>query len=242
MSIEQQLREAGADHVLRRPLADVLARGEHLRRRRARRTTLGVAAAVACAVAGGSLVIEPGTSPLVTSAVASFSGPRTNLSAAELAELNAACLATQEGVAGLPKDAVPVAAEERSGRYLAYYRHGTANGACSARAGADDRIRVMGMGSGTTAAPLAGDQALALVILGYADPGAGTGVDGLHAVAQISEAVRRVTLRVGGATYEGSLAAGAVFFWVTDRGFTEEQAGAAVLTAYDGEGRVIGRG
>lgn len=242
MSIEQEIRDAGADQVLQRPLAEVLARGDRLRRRRVRGMTVGALAVVVCAAVGGSLVVEPGSSPLVTSAVASFSGPRTNLTADELTRLNEACLATPQGEGGLPRDKLPVAAEERDGRYLAYYRHGAANGACSARAAADGTIRVTGMGSGTSARPLSGDQALALVVLGYADSGDGSRAEELHAVAQVSEAVRRVTLQVGDETFEGSLAAGAAFFWVTDQRFTEAEAGAAALTAYDAAGRVIGRG
>lgn len=240
MSIEQELRDAGSDTVLQRPLADVLARGEHLRRRRARRRMVGATGVLACAVVGGSLALGPGRSPLVAPAVASFSGPRTNLGAEELAELNRACLG--QGDVGIPRDQAPIAAEEREGRYLAYYRHGTANGACSAQAAGDRRIRVTGMGSGTSAQPLTGDDALALVILGYAESGNGAErVHDLHAVAETSDAVRRVTLQVGSETFEGTVASGAAFFWVTDRRFTEAEAGSATITAYDADGRVLGR-
>lgn len=246
MDMEHEIRDAGRTAVMTRSLDDILDRGDHLRRRRTRLVVLGTTAVAAFGAVGASVVLEPGTSPLVGPAVASFSGPSTNLSADRLAELNAACFAAQgeetaRSDAGIPAGVMPRAAEERDGRLLAFYQYADRNGSCAARVAGDGEIRVTGMASGTAARPLGAGEAVTVISSGYAGDGDAGPVTEVHAVAEVAPEVSRVVMRIDGTDVEGAVSDGAAFWWITDRTFPEDAAAAARVTAYDADGRVLGR-
>jgi hypothetical protein len=232
--LETRLREQATTVELDRPVDDVLRRGDHLRRRRTG-ALVGAGAAAAVALLAGSIALPPGSSPVVTSAVASWSGGTTNLTTDELTAISEACAERLP----IPAGTLPDAAESRSGTVLAYFRSDGAAVTCVGEELPGGRIEML-RGSTQEYTPLPEGTALGDDIrFGASDPGVEGGpVTGLWAVDEISAQVDRVTAKIGGETYDGTIIDGVTLFWVTG-GFERDQVDDAVFTAYDAQGQVL---
>ena len=250
IDIEQRLRESADTVAMNRPVDDILTRGDRLRRRRTRGMMAGVGAAAAMTALAASLVLPPSSSPLLTPAVASWSGGPTNLSAEELEAITDACLKGEDAPidddfprsGSIPEDTLPLAAESREGTVLAFFRHGDAEASCVAKRTADGAIGSAGLlvDEDTTTLP-AGTDLDRHIGFGYSDPGEfGGPMKDLWTIGEVSSRVERVTANVGGESFEGAIVDGVALFWVSEA-FTPEQVDNAVFTAYDSTGLVLAR-
>lgn len=234
--LETRLREQTGTPGLDRPVDDIFRRGDRLRRRRAG-AVVGAGAAAAVAVLAGSVALPPGSSPVVTSAVASWSGGTTNLSGDELRAVSDACLAGQSAI---PEGTLPLAAESRDGTVLAYFRGAGTQATCVADQSADATQMVSRWEHAYAPLPQGtdlGDD----VRFGYSDPGdEGGPVTGLWTADEVSGRVARVSAEIGGSTYDGTVVDETSLFWLAD-GFNADQVDDAVFTAYDAQGHVLAR-
>lgn len=246
--IEQQLRESANPMAMNRPVDDILARGDRLRRRRSRGLAVGLGAAASVAVLGASLAMPPGSTPVVPAAVASWSGGETNLSAKELEAITDACLKGAPSPAysvaprsgSIPDDTLPTAAESRDGTVLAYFRHGDAQASCIGDMDADGTVGSAGLLVDENVTPLsAGTDLDPHIGFGFSDPDEmGGPVTDLWTVNRVSSRVDRVSVEIAGETFEGTVVDGVVLFWISES-FSFEQVNDAVFTAYDSHGRVL---
>jgi hypothetical protein len=236
--LEHRIRASAATLTMGRPVDDILAHGDRLRRRR-RRGVLGAGAAVAVAAVGASIVLPPGSNPVVTSAVASWSGGRTNLTPKQLQEISDECLHGNHAEGSFPDGTLPVAAELRDDTVLAYFRHGDTELRCRGDVQGDDVARAGGFTGSYQPLPPGTD--LGALEYGFSDPGVEGGpVTGLWDVSPVSDDVAGVTAEVGGKTYDAGVVDGVALIWISDR-VTPEQADHLVLTAYDAQGKVLQR-
>lgn len=250
VDIEQRLRESGDAIAMSRPVEDILARGDRLRRRRSRGLAIGIGAAATVGALAASVALPLGSNPVVAPAVASWSGGETNLSAEELQAITDACLKGEPSPAysiiprsgSIPDDTLPTAAESRDGTVLAYFRHGDAQASCVGDVGADGTVGSAGLLVEENVTPLpAGTDLDPHIGLGFSDPGVEGGpVNELWTVNRVSSRVDRVTVEIAGQTFEGTVLHGVVLFWISES-FTFEQVNDAVFTAYDSHGRVLTR-
>jgi hypothetical protein len=235
--IETRLREQATTIVMHRSFEEVVDRGDRLRRRRTGRVA-GAGAAAAVAVLAGSIALPPGSSPVVAPAVAAWSGGPTNLTPTELASVSDACLAGQDSI---PTGTMPIAAQSRGATVLAYFRSDEAQATCVAaeQPSGDLRLERRLEQDATPLPP--GTDVGGEIRFGYADPGVEGGpVTGPWTAGQVSSRVDRVTARIGGQTFEGTVADGVALFWLTGT-FDRRQVEEAVFTAYDADSDVLAR-
>jgi hypothetical protein len=232
--LESFLREQATTVALDRPVDDVLRRGDRLRRRRTA-ALAGAGAAAAIAVLAGSIALPPGSSPVVGSAVASWSGGTTDLTTDELAAISNACGERLP----IPSGTLPDAAEARNGTVLAYFRLDGTRVTCVGEERPGGRIEML-RGSTQDYTPLPAGTALGGEIrFGASDPGVEGGpVTGLWTVDEVSAQVDHVTAEIGSETFDGTIIDGVTLFWLTGS-FSRDQVDDAVFTAYDAQGQVL---
>ncbi len=250
--IEQRLRESASAWAMDRPVDDILARGDRLRRRRSRGVMVGAGVAATVTAFAASLALPPGSTPGISPAVAAWSGGQTNLSPDELRAISDACLLPEHEspvddafspAASIPVGTLPLVAESRDGRALAYFRSGDVEAGCVTDLAADGSVGAARLaGARVNAEPLPPGTDLDRGIgFAHADPGViGGPVNDLWAVGQISPRVDRVTASVNGESFEGAIVDGFALFWLP-QSFDPSHADGAVFTAYDAEGRVLAR-
>ncbi|WP_134765984.1 hypothetical protein [Nocardioides sp. 1609] len=258
--LERALRNAATDLTLDTPAADVLARGDRLRRSRRRGLALGASGVVAAAatvtavVGGQSRDREPAdavdpvdTGRPSTIQVAAWTGPDTNLSGDQLADVGATCAASDGGPGGLtepgwrlPGSIPPRAAELRDDVVLAYYGQRRDYATCVLQTTAAGGLQVVARSAGVEKALPAGRH-VELVTSGAGDPGPlGGNLARIYAVVRTSPDVTRLELTAAGRTYS-STADGLGFFWLPDGELTEADLAGATVTALDADGAVLHR-
>lgn len=239
-TLEEALRESTADLTLDRPLDDVVARGDRLRRQRSRRIAVsGVAAAVVGATAL-SVTLPHDSSPLLPDANAAWGPALVNLSGDDLAEAGKECRAALSHSAWrIPADAEPIAADLRNGTAVLLYQAGDTVGACTLTPGNPG----FAPRSGSTALwrELPAGIHVELISLSFGS----TGLDGpLNHTAgslRVSDAVDRLVIAVGGESSEARVGNGVAMFWVPD-GVSQDELDELAITAYDADGAVLVRG
>ncbi|WP_182525779.1 hypothetical protein [Nocardioides dongkuii] len=266
--LEQALRTSAADLTLDTPAADVLARGDHLRRRRRRGLALAASGAMAVAAVAaigvtaldgqqpdrpsvGATAPEPAPEPAPAFQVASWSGPTTNLSAGQLADVQAECgtdarrfRTTVQGATEpgwhLAGTTLPVAAELRDDLVLAYFRQGRDYATCALETTDGGGFQVTAQSAGVEET-LPSGRHVSFATAGAADPGplGGTLAD-VYVVARTSADVGSVEIHVAGETYT-SAADGLALFWLPDDVLTQADLDRATVTALDEDGDVLGR-
>jgi hypothetical protein len=255
--LEQALRRSADELSLDTPAADVLARGDRLRRERRRGLALGASGLVALTAVGVAFLggagddrgpaDATGTKGAPALRVASWSGPSTNLSAEQLADVQDACAAQARGLvdeggsaeAGwlLAGATPPIAAELRDDLVLAYYRQGRDYQTCALRATEAGGFQVSAQSAGAERV-MPADRPVALVTSGASDPGPRGGpLSQVYFVVRTAPEVASVELTVAGVTYD-SAADGLGLFWLPDGELTEAQLDRATVTARDADGAV----
>ncbi|WP_134741349.1 hypothetical protein [Nocardioides sp. 503] len=258
--LEQALRSSADELFLDTPAVDVLARGDRLRRERRRGFALGASglvalAAIGVAVLGGTgddrgPAEATGTKDTPALRIASWSGPSTNLSAEQLADVQDACAAQARGLvdeagpaeAGwlLAGTTPPVAAELRDDLVLTYFRKGRDYQTCALRATEAGGFQVSAQSAGAERV-MPADRPVALVTSGASDPGPlGGSLSRVYFVVRTSPEVASVELTVAGVTYD-SAADGLGLFWLPEGEVTEAQLDRATVTALDSDGGVLYR-
>ncbi len=84
-TLEEALRDSAADLALDRPLTDVIARGDRIRRGRQRRLALGGVAAAVVGATALSIALPQQSSPLLPAANAAWGPELVNMPADDLA-------------------------------------------------------------------------------------------------------------------------------------------------------------
>lgn len=249
--IEQSLRGTADSMTMDRPLAEVLERGDRLRRRRAATRVLAGAATGALVVAGvgvglttlvdraaGDTSIGPADSP-GAQAPSNWSGGRTDLSDNELSEVRAECLTGEARLlTRTPEESDPIAVEQRGDNVAAQYVHDGTSTTCILKRSDDGGLRLVGVSDSADEAPPGGDAAIV-------ESGGGNQGPLIWVTGRVSDEVSRVTITVAGETFDGGVVEGRALFWLPDGTpwndvFGSRTSGGSVLTAYDDLGDVLG--
>lgn len=255
--LDEELRNSIAGVALDRPVSEVLARGDRLRRRRTRTFRAGVASVLAIGALGASTLLpsseeNPLTkhNPLVEPAiaVASLSGGKTNLTPAELKEVSDRCReawahGNQEDFPGrglrwaLPPSTLPVAAEIRDDLAVTYFKVGQTVGDCLLYRSPDKSLQVMWR-SAEEYKPLPAGKHVDFTF--GVEPGVGPDGSGPGSgVVQVSDDVAKLKMEVAGRTREVHLVDGFGVYWFTSKEWAATEY--IPFTGYDDDGTALGQ-
>lgn len=236
--LQSELATQTAHLSMERPAAEILARGERLRRRRRAVLAGSAATVVAVSLLGASVLTPPGSSPMAPpTAYAAWGPAMVNLDPGDDEAVRARC-SRDLGDVGLDlRGASPVAADTRDLQTVAVYVVDGRYGFCALNGPVgrlQPRASVVGrlgeLPAGRPLVPVASTFAQA------GGPGSPT-TDGAGAL-RVSPAVDRVTVQVAGQVFDAALGGGFAMFWLPDR-LSEAQVDAATATAYDADGEVL---
>ena len=251
--LHQALHDTTEELTLDRPVTDVVARGERIRRRR-RRVTLGGAAAVLAGAAALSVALPQGSSPLVPEAQAAWGPHAVNLTADQIEVANDTCRygfrpSKKAGGYKLPVGAQPIVADERDGLALLVYVVDGVMSTCNlVRDGAGyapsggswDEVEPLDPGVhvsfvSANAAIGTPDKKGRLI---YSPDGP---ISQAYGVLEVSDDVERMDVTIAGTTVEAALHEGFALFWLPD-GHSQDEFDATTIVAYDGEGAELATG
>ncbi|MGL5827710.1 MAG: hypothetical protein ACRCYU_23320 [Nocardioides sp.] len=254
--LEQQLREFGESHRLSRPAADVMGRGDQLRRRRGKRVSLGATAAALVGVSAlaGLGGIDNQARPSADSA--SDQGLDVRLMSLPQSEVDAAnkeCQLTLNdpralAATGDRKVGEPIGAVTIGKRTFLTYHSGSRYHVCMLKDGTrapainsgpwDDRVTVEGarfQGLGYMTADMIAEDIDEESAEGDAD-GGGRRVPSMNGFGFVNPDVVSVEVRIGGRTIPARVGGGIFAVWAEGE-FTNEdmENGTLVATNSDGE-------
>lgn len=240
-NLEELLRDDVADLTLDSPVTGVIARGNKLRHRRVRGLTIGAIGALTVGVFGAAVMLPSGGNPIVTPAVASFSGGPTNLTPSELDQISDTCRAAYAEVGWeTPTGTLPTVAEARDGTALAYFKVGNTSGDCTLDRMPDGTFRISSTGHGTLR-PLPAGRHLVFDMLDSSDPGPiGGALADVAGVVRVSDDVASLTIEVAGRTLDGYVVDGFGLFWLPGNP-SPKAVNHLTVTAYDDAGTVLER-
>lgn len=255
--LRQALHDTTDELTLDRPVTDIVARGDRLRRGRRRRITLGAAAAVLAGAAALSVALPQGSSPLVSEAQAAWGPHAVNLSDDDIRAANEACRygfrpSKKAGGYKLPAGAQPIAADERDGLALLAYVVDGVMSTCNLVRDGDGFApsggswdEVEPLHAGTHAAFVAANAAVGTpdeqgrLIFDENNPD--QPIFQVYGVLEVSDDVARVDVTIGGDTVEAAVHEGFAFFWLPD-GHTEKEFDATSVVVFDSEGAELQSG
>jgi hypothetical protein len=212
--LEEALRTTGSDLTLQLPVADVLARGARIRRRRNRGRIAGAAAVLAlCGVATVLVGTSDSTSP----------GPVATLRSSPEEQ----CRQTVVDEAPVPDGVTPVLTSAHDSEVAVIFRYDGRYAACVSRP--RHGAWLADEGSSGPWRPM-GQRA-------YRATAFSTTL-----VVQVSEDVVRVTLEVGGTVAEADIQGGYAVVWFPTAATHDEVVEDGVVTAYDADGAVLQQG
>lgn len=213
--LEQALRTTGADLTLDHPVADVLARGTQIRRRRHRGRIAGAAGVLAVAGVAVAVVGSGDDSTAPAPSVTLRSSP----------EQQCHYMATED--APIPDGVTPVLSAEHDGAAVVVYRYDGRYAACTSRPvdgawqgkdGAFGPWRPMGRHSYRAYA--------------FSD----------SLVFQVADDVDRVTLEIHGSVAEAHVQGGYAAVWFPAAASPDDVSESGVVTAYDADGAILEQG
>ena len=236
-TLEEALRDSAADLALDRPLTDVIARGDRIRRSRQRRLALGGVAAAVVGATALSIALPQQSSPLLPAANAAWGPELVNMPADDLAAAGDVCRRQLDGPDWrIPSGTQPLAAEARDSVAILYFRHGGMAGDCR-MALRDGAYAVSGASSGRWDELPAGTH-VELASMGYGQDRLNGPVRDVAGALHVSDDVASLEIDAGGDIREATVADGVAMFWLSD-GFTMEEVEAMTVTAYAADGTVL---
>ena len=254
--LHRALHDTTETLTLDRPVTEIVARGDRIRRGR-RRITLGCAAAVLAGATALSVALPQGSSPLVSEAQAAWGPHAVNLSDDDIRAANEACRygfrpSKKAGGYKLPAGAQPIAADERDGLALLAYVVDGVMSTCNLVRDGDGFApsggswdEVEPLHPGTHAAFVAANAAVGTpdeqgrLIFDENNPD--QPIFQVYGVLEVSDDVARVDVTIGGETVEAAVHEGFAFFWLPD-GHTEKEFDATTAVVFDSEGAELQSG
>lgn len=235
--LEEDLKASLADLTLDRPVDQVIARGQQMRRRRARRGAFGAVAAASVGAAVLSVTLPGGESPLVTAASAAWGPELVSMQSDDLGAAVRTCHdMQQESGWTIPSGLDPVVADLRGDTSVVVYADGDDVASCYAQRH-NGRFLPSGASLGTRQEMPAGANLELVSLSGASGTVDGPVRDGA-AVFEVSDAVERVDVTVDGQTVHALVDDGFAALWLPD-GIAQSAIDHATVTAYDRSGNVL---
>jgi len=240
--LDLTLREAGSDLHLATPLADVLSRGDRIRRRGQLVRIIGAGTVLTATAGVVMLALPPGTTP-IPAAEAGWGPAMVNRSGAGVADADARCQSHLKGMAPeLPADVAPLAADSRGGTAVLVYRVGDIVNTCSLSTHPEGGAAFLSTGMAwqlpeahhighLTAGGASPSHTPQEILDGQTDDPVTDGVE----VLRVSDEVAKVVLHVAGHHLEARVGDGLAVSWVPD-GTLRSELEAATATAYAADG------